>query len=50
MFIEAISVKSWKQKAKVGNNPDVTQWKKGYRKCGSFTQCNTIQLLRGHPD
>jgi hypothetical protein len=29
-----------------GNNPDVPQWKNGYRKCSSFTQWNTMQLLR----
>jgi hypothetical protein len=29
-----------------GNNPNVPQWKNGYRKCGSFTQWNTIQLLK----
>jgi hypothetical protein len=29
-----------------GNNPDVSQQKNGYRKCGSFTQWNTIQPLR----
>jgi hypothetical protein len=27
------------------NNPDVPQRKNGYRKCGSFTQWNTTQLL-----
>jgi hypothetical protein len=29
-----------------GNNPDVPQWKNEYRKCCSFTQWNTIQLLK----
>jgi hypothetical protein len=29
-----------------GNNQDVPQQKNGYRKCGSFTQWNTSQLLR----
>ena len=29
-----------------GNNPDVPQPKNGYRKCGSFTQRNGIQLLK----
>jgi hypothetical protein len=26
--------------------PDIPQPKKGYRKCGSFTQWNTFQLLK----
>jgi len=29
-----------------GNNPVVLKWKYGQRKCGSFTQWNTVQLLR----
>jgi hypothetical protein len=28
------------------NNSDVPQLKNGYRKCGSFIQWNTIQLLK----
>jgi hypothetical protein len=28
------------------NNPDVLQLNNRYRKCGSFTQWNTIQLLK----
>jgi hypothetical protein len=32
--------------AKAGNNLDVPQQKIGYRKCGSFTQWSTTQLLR----
>jgi hypothetical protein len=29
-----------------GNNPDVQEWRNGYRKCGSFPLWNTTQLLR----
>jgi hypothetical protein len=29
-----------------GNYPDVPQPQNGYRKCGSFTQWNIIQLLK----
>jgi hypothetical protein len=29
-----------------GNNPDVPQLENRYRKCGSSTQCNTIQPLK----
>ena len=32
--------------ARSRNNPDVPQLKNGYRKYGSFTQWNTIQLLK----
>jgi hypothetical protein len=41
MFIVALSVmvRSWKQ-------PNVPRQKNGYRKCGSFTQRNTIQVLK----
>jgi hypothetical protein len=31
---------------KTGNNPEVPQPKNGFRKCGSFTQWNTMQLLK----
>jgi hypothetical protein len=46
MFIEALFL------IEAGNNPDVPQLKNGYRKCGSFTQWNTTQLLKkqGHHD
>jgi hypothetical protein len=27
-------------------NPDIPQKKNGYRKCGTFTQWNTTQLLK----
>ena len=40
---------SWqifKSKPETGSNPDVPQLKNGYRKCDSFTQWNTIQLLK----
>jgi hypothetical protein len=32
--------------ARRGNNPDVSQPKNGYIKCGSVTQWNIIQLLK----
>ena len=32
--------------ARTGKNPDIPQQKTGLRKCGIFTQWNTIQLLK----
>jgi hypothetical protein len=29
-----------------GENPDVPQQRNGYRKCGTFTQWSTTQLLK----
>jgi hypothetical protein len=29
-----------------GKNPDAPQQRNGYRKCGTFTQCSTTQLLK----
>jgi hypothetical protein len=29
-----------------GKNPDVFQKRNGYRKCGTFTQWSTTQLLK----
>jgi hypothetical protein len=29
-----------------GNNPDFPQQRNGYRKCGTFTQWSTTQLLK----
>jgi hypothetical protein len=31
---------------KLEKNPDVPQQKNGYRKCGTFTQQSTTQLLK----
>jgi hypothetical protein len=41
MFIAALFIiaRSWKE-------PDVPQQRNGYRKCGTFTQWNTIQLFK----
>jgi hypothetical protein len=41
MFIAAIFTiaRSWK-------NPDIPQQRIGYRKCDTFTQWNTTQLLK----
>jgi hypothetical protein len=41
MFIAALFIiaRSWK-------SPDVPQQRNGYRKCGTFTQWSTIQLLK----
>jgi hypothetical protein len=41
MFIAALFIiaRSWKE-------PDVPQQNNGYRKCGTFTQCSTTQLLK----
>jgi hypothetical protein len=41
MFIAALFIiaRSWK-------NPDAPQQRNGYRKCGTFTQWNTTQLLK----
>jgi hypothetical protein len=43
MFIAASFV------IEAGNNPDVPQMKSGHRKCCSFTEWNTIQLLSMRP-
>ena len=32
--------------ARAGKNPDVPQQRNGYRKCGTFTQWSTTQLLK----
>ena len=32
--------------ARTGNNPDVPQQRNGYRKCDTFTQWSTTQLLK----
>jgi hypothetical protein len=32
--------------AKAGQNPDAPQQRNGYRKCGTFTQWSTTQLLK----
>jgi hypothetical protein len=41
MFIAALFIiaRRWK-------NPDAPQHRNGYRKCGTFTQCSTTQLLK----
>jgi hypothetical protein len=41
MFMAALCVQ-----LETGNNPDAPQLENGYRKYGSFTQWNTIQLLK----
>jgi hypothetical protein len=41
MFIAALFII-----ADVGKNPDVPQQRNGYRKCGTFTQLSTTQLLK----
>jgi hypothetical protein len=41
MFIAALFII-----ARVGKNPDVPQHRNGYRKCGTFTQWSTSQLLK----
>jgi hypothetical protein len=41
MFIAALFIKPG-----AGKNPDVLQQSKGYRKCGTFTQWNTTQILK----
>jgi hypothetical protein len=32
--------------ARAGNIPDVFQQRNGYRKCGTFSQWSTIQVLK----
>jgi hypothetical protein len=32
--------------ARAGKNPDAPQQRNGYRKCGTFTQWSTTQLLK----
>jgi hypothetical protein len=39
MFIAALFIIA-------GKNPDAPQQRNGYRKCGTFTQWNTTQLLK----
>ena len=39
MFIAALFIIA-------GKNPDVHQQRNGYKKCGTFTQWNTTQLLK----
>ena len=34
------------QQPATGNNPDAPQQRNGYKKCGTFTQCSTTQLLK----
>ena len=41
MFIAALFII-----AKAGKNPDAPQQRNGYRKCGTFTQLSTTQLLK----
>jgi hypothetical protein len=41
MFITALFII-----ARSGKNPDVPQQRNGYRKCGTFTQWSTTQLLK----
>jgi hypothetical protein len=41
MFIAALFII-----ARAGKSPDVSQQKNGYRKCGTFTQWSTNQLLK----
>jgi hypothetical protein len=38
MFIAALFI--------IGKNPDDPQQRNGYRKCGTFTQWSTTQLLK----
>jgi hypothetical protein len=35
-----------KKKKEAGKNPDAPQQRNGYRKCGTFTQWSTTQLLK----
>jgi hypothetical protein len=39
IFIAALFIEA-------GKNPDVPQQRNGYRKCGTFTQWSTTQLLK----
>jgi hypothetical protein len=41
MFIAALFII-----ARPGKNPDVPPQRNGYRKCGTFTQWSTSQLLK----
>ena len=41
MFIAALFIIG-----EAGKNPDLPQQRNGYRKCGTFTQWNTTQLLK----
>ena len=40
------SQQSYLLQPEAGKNPDVLQQGNGYRKCGTFTQWNTTQLLK----
>jgi hypothetical protein len=40
MFIAVIFI------IEAGNNPDIPQQRNGYRKCDTFTQWSTTQLLK----
>ena len=42
MFIAALFIIA----RKAGKNPDVPQQRNGYRKCSTFTQWSTTQLLK----
>jgi hypothetical protein len=42
MFIAALFIIA----IKAGKNPDAPQQRNGYRKCGTFTQWSTTQLLK----
>jgi hypothetical protein len=47
MFIFLFVIaRSWNKQTNKQTNAGVPQQKNGYRKCGSFTQWNTTQLLR----
>jgi hypothetical protein len=41
MFIAALLIIT-----RSGKNPDVPQYRNGYRKCGTFTQWSTTQLIK----
>jgi hypothetical protein len=41
MFIAALFII-----AEAGKNPDIPQERNGYRKCGTYTQWSTTQLLK----
>jgi hypothetical protein len=41
MFIAALFIMP-----EAGKNPDAPQQRNGYRKCGTFTQWSTTQLLK----
>lgn len=45
-FVGFVSTFTLKRIGEAGNIPDAPQSKNGYRKCGSFLQWNTTQLLK----